>query len=738
MSITAPLRIPQLSDIAAGNKAKFDEDVDYYINWQANVLVPGLEEFVGQLNNFATNGSSTSPMTIELGNKSLTADIDKGFLPGMTLRLAARSNPSVWMQGDLQTYSPTTGAFTIKINKIQGDGTFSDWVISPAIAGESLGMGAAVASSATPNIWRDDGNKREITGTTTITGFALAPYAGALQWLRFADAVTITASSDLILGIPSYTTQAGDWAMVLAETTTRFRVIIVRKDGKALNTGVLAADIPSSTINLQHLAPSAARKVKSFGNRGLCDYGYLNMLVQLEDDSLLGWGRLDNFVLGIGSNPSVATGQPMRPAFQPPLPAGVKVSKFAFSGGASFAVMTDGSVYSCGMGNYGMLGHGNTTSRNIFRRIEYFEANGIDIVNVWCDSSRIQPAAGTVFFIDAAGVGYSGGYNGVGQAGVGDNVNKNTPVQISTITGIKEVTPPSCYYGHSFLLTNAGVGYGAGYNGNGQLGVGDTVNKTSFVTIPGFGSNPIKKIRSTSGFIDGNGTNYAGSSILLTESGEVYTSGYNGYGQCGHGDTVARNTFIKVAALNGIEIVDVGMGGGYYGYSWAVSAAGQLYMWGCNGNAILGDGTTTSRLTPFAVNSYQTVLDGVATTVASPPPFVGQIVKVEHSNVGLGWASFFVLDSTGRIWMTGYERSGLVGLADGNKTRFTQLLASQLSSPDEKFVDIIVGGYDDDVPVYALSNHKLLYGAGRNLYAAALANGPQLLDHVPSMQRVYL
>lgn len=112
--------------------------------------------------------------------------------------------------------------------------------------------GAAVASATTPNIWSEDGNTIHITGTTTITGFAAAPQAGAWKRLIFDGAVTLTHGANLIVpGSANYTTAAGDIVLVYADTTTQFRLAIFKADGTAVSvTSVLPitrSDLSTST-----------------------------------------------------------------------------------------------------------------------------------------------------------------------------------------------------------------------------------------------------------------------------------------------------------------------------------------------------------------------------------------------------------------------------------------------------------------------------------------------------------
>lgn len=106
-----------------------------------------------------------------------------------------------------------------------------------AQAALKLGVkGASVASASSPNIWTTDGDVIHITGTTTITGFAAAPRAGARKLLCFDGAVTLTNGSNLVVpGAANYTTATGDLVSVYAETTTKFRLEVTRVDGPVLS-----------------------------------------------------------------------------------------------------------------------------------------------------------------------------------------------------------------------------------------------------------------------------------------------------------------------------------------------------------------------------------------------------------------------------------------------------------------------------------------------------------------------
>lgn len=100
--------------------------------------------------------------------------------------------------------------------------------VNPSISADEIHRkGTAVASAGTTDIWGIAGDYVHVTGTTGITSFGTAPYAGDRREVIFDGALTIThnATTLQLPGGANITTAAGDRAIVRADTTANMIVV---------------------------------------------------------------------------------------------------------------------------------------------------------------------------------------------------------------------------------------------------------------------------------------------------------------------------------------------------------------------------------------------------------------------------------------------------------------------------------------------------------------------------------
>ena len=157
----------------------------------------------------------------------------------------------------------------------------------------------------------------------------------------------------------------------------------------------------------------------------------------------------------------------------------------------------------------------------------------------WLPEGDMKIVAGSFhsFLLTSDGRVYACGYNRKGQLGLGDNNDRSTFTLVPTTTTSPIISIVAGSY-HSLLLTSDGRVYACGSNGDGQLGLGDTNDRSTFTLVPTTTTAPIISI-------------VAGSdhSLLLTSDGRVYACGDNEEGQLGLGDEEDHSTFTIVPII---------------------------------------------------------------------------------------------------------------------------------------------------------------------------------------------
>ena len=187
----------------------------------------------------------------------------------------------------------------------------------------------------------------------------------------------------------------------------------------------------------------------------------------------------------------------------------------------TFILKNDGSVWSCGYNTWGQLGLNDTTYRNTFTKVT---------TNINNDVKQIACGYNYTFILKNDGSVWSCGYNEYGQLGLNNTTNRTTFTQVTTNINnvVKQI---SCGNAHTFILKNDGSVWSCGYNDQGQLGLNDTTNRTTFTQVTTNINNDVKQI--SCGY----------HTFILKNDGSVWGCGYNNYGQLGLGSTTQKNTF---------------------------------------------------------------------------------------------------------------------------------------------------------------------------------------------------
>jgi alpha-tubulin suppressor-like RCC1 family protein len=253
------------------------------------------------------------------------------------------------------------------------------------------------------------------------------------------------------------------------------------------------------------------------------------------------------------------------------------------AGGRSFISISAGVTHTCaieyggaawcwGKNDHGQLGEGSGQSSAVPTRVSSGQSFRSVEAGDWHTCG-----------LSTSGVVYCWGGNDFGQIGDGTQTQRATPVQTSTAQIFASLTAGGK---HNCAITSGGGLFCWGRGGSGQLGRGTFDH--SFVPV---------QITGVSGVASVRGGNHH--TCAVTASGGSWCWGLNSHGQVGSGSKSPANVLVPTAVA-GLPGTAREMAAGV-DHSCSLLVGGQIWCWGQNKSGQLGDGTTTSRLTPVAV-----------------------------------------------------------------------------------------------------------------------------------------
>jgi len=245
--------------------------------------------------------------------------------------------------------------------------------------------------------------------------------------------------------------------------------------------------------------------------------------------------------------------------------------------------------------------------------------------------------------LDEESDAYCWGNNTEGQLGTGVTSGKrDEPQAVRMLFGTK-FQQISVGRNHTSAIDLAGNIWVWGANFDGQLGDGTTQYSPFMKQVVFPDALTFTKVEA--------GRRHT---VALDQNGEVWTWGHNGSGQLGDSTTTDRLTPVKVQIPEGMTFTDVYAGGGR---TMALTASGEYWGWGFNGNGRLGDGTTEDKLIPVK----GILPDGITLTELSA-----------------GDTYNLALDNSGKLWAWGFNGDGQLG--NGTTDHSSELVPVDLPS----------------------------------------------------------
>jgi len=265
------------------------------------------------------------------------------------------------------------------------------------------------------------------------------------------------------------------------------------------------------------------------------------------------------------------------------------------------------------------------------------------------------------------------GYNGNGQLGFSDTTSRSSPTQVGSDSNWSNIAGGG--EGHSLAVKTDSTMWAWGLNAltglesAGQLGLGDTTNRSSPT-----------QVGALTNWLTVSAAKFH--SAAIKTDGTLWTWGRNYYGRLGLGDDTNRSSPVQVGSLtNWSSIVAAG---GYRGHNLAIKTDGTLWAWGNNYPGKLGLGNGATYSSPVQVGALTTWL-----------------------KVSAGIYQSIAVKTDGTMWSWGSGAYGGLGL--GNNT--SRSSPTQIGS-DTNWSSIAGGGYHS----IAIKTDGTMWSWGQNYF----------------------
>jgi alpha-tubulin suppressor-like RCC1 family protein len=467
--------------------------------------------------------------------------------------------------------------------------------------------------------------------------------------------------------------------------------------------------------------PTTSRASRLFSN--FLSVGF-NMFALTSDGQLYGSGLNSSGQLGNGATSS-AQSTPVK--FQ--LPAGVKATYVSPGQDFTFVIADDNNVYSAGSCNSGMLGYGYSISgcsnQSTYKRLALPTVNTSDLNTLpvadsdWVQATNITTDRLSGFVRMQGGKVYGWGKNDLGQLGTGTTTDTSTPVQVTALgnSGQPKATQVAFDGDSTWILDDTGNVWASGYNFYGQLGVPTPIATPSGKCISNSGN------ATTDGaaiIIYGcNGT--ASQTVEFTEDGALKFRPNATTEMCidNTNGSSTNGNLIKIKTCDPASTAQ----------KWTMTDQGK-FLNPATGKCLENPNNTTTDNTQLVLRTCSTTDGYAAQTWKLNPITTPKQVVLPAGRGGVAhittdqWTTLFQMND-GTIWGYGINNAGHLG--GGDTSLFTPRMKQFILPAGRTAVNMYTARTGGESVVqyantFAILDDGSVYGAGANSYGQ-LGNG---------------
>ncbi|XP_015429351.1 PREDICTED: LOW QUALITY PROTEIN: E3 ubiquitin-protein ligase HERC2 [Dufourea novaeangliae] len=263
--------------------------------------------------------------------------------------------------------------------------------------------------------------------------------------------------------------------------------------------------------------------------------GGKHALALTQDGKVFSWGEGEDGKLGHGNCLSLD-----KPRLIEALKS-KRIRDIACGSGHSAAITSSGELYTWGLGEYGRLGHGDTSTQLKPKLVQSLLCQRV--IQVACGSRDAQTMA-----LTADGLVYSWGDGDFGKLGRGGSDGCYTPLLIDRLTGLS-VVQIECGAQFSLALTKYGEVWTWGKGDYFRLGHGNDHHVRKPTLVEGLRGK--KVVHVAVGALH---------CLAVTDNGQVFAWGDNDHGQQGNGSTIVNKKPSLVHELDDTRVNRVSCG----------------------------------------------------------------------------------------------------------------------------------------------------------------------------------